>query len=52
MMPKGTIFIVFCFLLRCVDAIAGTGLETAYYMILINEFPENLAAVMVGNLMT
>ena len=46
-MPDGAVFITFCILLRCVDAVSGTAMEVSYYMVLINEFPENLATVMV-----
>ena len=49
MMPDGAIFIAFCFLLRSFHAIAGTGMETAYYIIIAVEYPDNIATVMVNN---
>ena len=48
MMPDGAVFIAFCFLLRAVDALAGAGMETAYYMVIAIEFPDNIATIMVN----
>ena len=47
MMPDGAVFIAFCFLLRFVEAVAGTGMETAYYIIVAVEFQDKIATVMV-----
>ncbi|KXJ18877.1 MFS-type transporter SLC18B1 [Exaiptasia diaphana] len=47
-MPSGTVYIVFCFLLRIVSAIGGSMSDTAIFAIVAGEFPDNLGAVMLG----
>ena len=47
MLPKGTIFIVFCFLLRIVMAIGGAGADTACFAVVAGDFGKNLGMVMV-----
>ena len=48
MMPDGTVFIAFCFLLRIVDALGGAGCEVAAFALIAKEFPENVGTYMVN----
>ncbi|XP_078342289.1 MFS-type transporter SLC18B1-like isoform X2 [Oculina patagonica] len=48
MMPDGTVFITFCFLLRIIDALGSSGCETAVFVILAQEFPDNMASFTAG----
>lgn len=47
MLPKGTIFVVFCFLLRIVMAFGGAAADTASFAIVAGEFGSSLGIVMV-----
>ena len=48
MMPDGTVFIAFCFVLRIVDALGGAGCEVAAFALIAKEFPENIGTYMVN----
>ena len=50
MLPKGALFIVFCFLLRIVMAVGGAGADTACFAVVAGNFGENLGMVMVCRL--
>ena len=45
-----TVFVVFCFLLRTTSAIGGAASETSAMSIVIEQFPNNVAAVTVCTL--
>lgn len=47
LMPDGTVFVAFCFLLRVVDALGSSGCETAAFVIVAQEFPDNMASFTV-----
>lgn len=49
-LPEGPIFIVMCFLVRIVDAIGFGAAITASSSILAKAFPNNVATVLVCNL--
>lgn len=46
-MPDGTVFVAFCFLLWVVDALGSSGCETAAFVIVAQEFPDNMASFTV-----
>ena len=46
-MPDGTVFIVYCFVMRIIDALGSSGCETAAIVTIATEFPDNVAAMMV-----
>jgi len=45
MLPKGTVFVVFCFLLRVVTALGGAAADTASFAIVAGEFGTNIGKV-------
>ena len=47
MLPKGTVFVVFCFLLRVVTALGGAAADTASFAIVAGEFGTNIGKVTV-----
>ncbi|KAK2567073.1 MFS-type transporter SLC18B1 [Acropora cervicornis] len=48
MLPKGVIFVVFCFLLRIVMAFGGAAADTASFAIVAGEFGSNIGVVTAG----
>lgn len=48
LLPKGQMFAVFCLVARGVSALGGSACETAVMVILIQEFRDNLATVIVS----
>mgnify|MGYP000208780210 FL=1 len=48
MLPKGVIFVVFCFLLRIVMAFGGAAADTASFAIVAGEFGSNIGVVTVN----
>ena len=47
MLPKGVVFVVFCFLLRVVMAMGGAAADTASFAIIAGEFSSNIGTVTV-----
>ena len=47
MLPKGAVFVVFCFLLRVVTALGGAAADTASFAIVAGEFGTNIGRVTV-----
>lgn len=45
MLPKGVVFVVFCFLLRVVMAMGGAAADTASFAIVAGEFGSNIGTV-------
>ena len=48
MLPKGVVFVVFCFLLRIVMAFGGAAADTASFAIVAGEFGSNIGVVTVN----
>ena len=49
LLPNGTTFIVFCFVLRVIQAVGGTAADVASFAIVAGEFRNSLGTVMVRN---
>ena len=49
-MPDGTVFIVFCFLIRIVSALGSAATSTACLTLLAQEFEDNLSPAVVRSL--
>ncbi len=47
MLPKGVVFVVFCFVLRVVMAFGGAAADTASFAIVAGEFGSNIGTVTV-----
>ena len=47
MLPKGVVFVVFCFLLRVVMAFGGAAADTASFAIVAGEFGTSIGVVTV-----
>ena len=47
MLPKGVVFVVFCFVLRIVMALGGAAADTASFAIVAGEFGTNIGTVTV-----
>lgn len=47
MLPKGVVFVVFCFVLRIVMAFGGAAADTASFAIVAGEFGTNIGTVTV-----
>ena len=47
MLPKGVVFVVFCFLLRVVMAMGGAAADTASFAIVAGEFGNSIGTVTV-----
>ena len=47
MLPKGTVFVAFCFVLRVVTALGGAAADTASFAIVAGEFGTNIGKVTV-----
>ena len=47
MLPKGTVFVAFCIILRIVMAFGGAAADTASFAIVAGEFGSSLGTVMV-----
>lgn len=47
--PSGPMFIIFCFLVRAMDAISFSAAITASFSILAKAFPTNIATVLVSS---
>ena len=50
LMPDGTVFIVFCFLIRIVSALGSAATSTACLTLLAQEFEDNLSPAVVRSL--
>lgn len=46
-MSDGTVFIVLCFITRCINAIGFSAAVTASFAVLAKVFPDNIATVLV-----
>ena len=49
LLPKGEVFVVFCFFLRVVMAFGGAAADTASFAIVAGEFGAKIGVVMVSH---